>query len=97
MCSIETYEIKAKTKSFNAFLIIECIRQNLKEFLNVEQKELFVACNVPWTQSLKNISLEEAMDKENCSVGTATLQSLKLIEFFYRTSAYLFPNCKGIY
>ena len=69
-------------------LTVDCIRQNLKEFFNVEQKELFVACNVPWTLSLKNVSLEEAMNKENCSVTNATIQSLKLIEFFYISSGY---------
>ena len=77
-------------------LIVDCVRQSLKEFFNVEQKELFMACNVPWTLSLNNISLEKAMEKENCSVPTATIQSLKLIEFFYISSGYLFPNCKGI-
>ena len=76
--------------------LLDCIRRNLKEFFDKEEKELFMACNVPWTLTLTNISIEEARVKDPCDLTTATHQSLKLTEFFYIAAAYLFPNCKGI-
>ena len=77
--------------------LLDCIRRNLKEFFDKEEKELFMACNVPWTLTFTNISIEEARVKDPCDLTTATHQSLKLTEFFYIAAAYLFPNCKGIY
>ena len=30
-----------------------------------------------------------------CDISDATIQSLKLLEFFYSAHAYLVPSCKG--
>ena len=64
-------------------------------YFEEEEAKLFSICNVPWTFNLKRSTLDEHNLKPPCSVEYAVHQSLKLMEFFYKTSAYLLPNCRG--
>ena len=73
----------------------DCIKDEIMSYFEEEEAKLFSICNVPWTFNLKRSTLDEHNLKPPCSVEYAVHQSLKLMEFFYKTSAYLLPNCRG--
>ncbi len=65
----------------------------LKGFFAVREKDLFSRCNVPWTLGIVERSGDNVL--EACNLSDATHQSLKLLEFYYASTAYSIPGCKG--
>ena len=73
----------------------DCVKSQMKKLFEEEEEGLFARCSVPWTLNMVAQTLEEHLKKPPCDVSNAVIQSLKLMEFFYKATAYLLPNCKG--
>ena len=71
----------------------DCIKDEFNAFYEIEQNDIFSACNVPWTANITGNSMYE---HKPCNLSDATNQSVHLIDFFTKASMYGFPNCKGM-
>ena len=67
----------------------------MRKFFDEEQKELFSSCNVPWTLSLTNTSVEKAIEQTPCNSEIGIAQTLSLEKFFYSAQKWVIPECKG--
>ena len=72
-----------------------CIKDQLKKFLKVTQKELFARCSAPWLINITYGVLDDYNTLPSCNEADATTQSLVVANFFLSSGGYNFPECKG--